>query len=498
MRDFLRLFESVGLANRKPGQIFKNSSGQELVFQSLDFYPESGQADSSAQIEEFIADQEVILGQPIEWTNLSNPRMLGVGIAHFIDSAGSNRYFGRYFQSINRNRLDNNWPNNSIPGGYLYQGSAAKKATGGYMPQDILKKFDSLYPNDILSDVIDKFGEKHPLTAVTKKIVNGSPLPITFSSDEVEFTGFRDYFCEILQPIALIRGQFSGNAGEAANKFLKSQGFEDCVIDFSTGKSTGLYDSILINSDGKQIKISSKGGTGAKASVKNLIDSVNEIERSGNKNFAKKYKETIELVKEIQKAGQNNSPLFLAKKFDLLNDKEIKVIQELRNDPAVKLTPKLKELYDARSSKDPEKDVPYYRMLAAVAHRVAELVNNNTSFSDDARDILNNGALVQVYTNAAIKGNQIVLQDFNTVYPSTEIKGVFLDAGKVYYNTGIKGNFTFNIDKGSKNVANIPDSDEESTTATSLKIKKSDVRPIGSRSLRDTDKQSNNLGRERR
>jgi len=496
MNEFLRLFESVGLANRKPGQIFKNSAGKELIFQSLDFYPDSGQADNAEELAQFIRDQEAILGTNIEWTNLSNPRMLGVGLAHFKDSAGNDKYFGRYFQSINRNRIDNNWPNNSIPGGYLFQGSSAKKATSGYMPQDILKKFNSLYPNDILSDVIDKFGDDHPLSIVTRKIVNGSPFPMEFAAEGIEFTGFRDYFCEILQPIALIRGQFSGNAGEAANKFLNNNGFDDCVIDFSTGKSTGLYDSLLINSDGKQIKVSSKGGAGAKASVKNLLDTVDEIEKSGDKKFAKKYKETIELIKEIQKAGQNNSPLMLAEKFDLLNNKEVKLIQELRNNPDIKLTPKLQELYNNRPSRDPSKDIPYYRMLAAIAHRVADLVNKSTNFSNDARDILNNGALVQVYTSASIRGDKIVLEDFNTVYPSTEIKGVFLDAGKVYYNTGIHGNFTFAIDRGSSSPADSTSVDTD--TEAPVKIKRSDVRPIGAKALREPRKGSDNLGRERR
>ena len=496
MYDYRLLFESVGLANRKPGQIFKNAAGEELVFQSLDFYPDVGQADNNELVQQFIEDQEVILGRPITMTNLPNPKMLGVGIVAFTDQAGNPVYFGRYFQQINRNRTDNNWPNNAIPGGYLYQGAAAKKATSGYMPQDILKKFDSLYPEDILSDIIDHFGDNHPLTEVAKKIVNGHSLPISIPADGIEFTGFRDYFCEILQPIALIRGQFSGNAGEAAQKFLKTKGFGDCLIDFSTGKSTGLYDSLLTNSEGKQIKVSSKGGAGAKASVKNLLDTVQEIEKSGNKKFTQKYKETIELVQEIQKAGQNNSPLVLAKKFDLLNDKEVKIVQDLRNDPKVKLTPKLQEIYDSKPGRDPSRDIPYYRMLAAIAHRVAKLVNNNTNFSNDARDILNNGALVQVYTTAARRGDLIVLEDFNTVYPSTEIKGVFLDASKPYYNTGIHGNFTFSIEKGSPREE--PETDSEETEEPEVKPKRTSIRPLGTEKRQRRGEEEKILGRSRR
>jgi len=497
--DHRLLFESVGLANRKPGQIFRNSAGEEISFQSLEFYPDFGQADSNELIQQFIQDQETILGRPITMTNLPNPKMLGIGIATFINQGGNPIYFGRYFQQINRNKIDNYWPNKAIPGGYFYQGAAAVKATSGLMPQDILKKFDSLYPEDILDDVVDKFGDNHPLTEVTRKIVNGNPLPIRFPAEGIEFTGFRDYFCEILQPIALIRGQYSGNAGEAASKFLKTNNFNDCLIDFGSGKTVGLYDSLLTNSEGKQIKVSSKGGAGAKASVKNLIDTVNEIEKSGDKKFGQKYKQTIDLIKEIQAAGQNNSPLILAKKFDILNDEEVKLVQSLRNDPDVELTPKLQELYNTRQGRDPTKDIPYYRMLAAIAHRVADLINKNTSFSSDATDILNNGALVQCYTKATRRDDDIVLEEFNTVYPSREIKGVFLDAGKVYYNTGIHGNFTFKIDRGSVERPTTGN-DTESEVEVPDRPQRTSIRPKGAekRERRGSKGEEEKLGRARR
>jgi hypothetical protein len=61
---------------------------------------------------------------------------------------------------------------------------------------------------------------------------------------------------------------------------------------------------------------------------------------------------------------------------------------------------------------------------------------------------LNNGALVQVYTKAKQDKDSWVLQSFDTVYPGESIKGVYLSASKNYFSTGIKGNFTFKIDKG--------------------------------------------------
>ena len=495
MNEFLRLFESVGLANRKFGQTFKNPAGDELTFQSLEFYPESGGADNADELNQFIEDQEVILGKSIEWTNIANPRMLGIGIAHFVDSAGQDRYFGRYFQSINRNKIENYWPNNSIPGGYLFQGSAAKKVASGLMPQDVLKKFDSLYPEDILNDIIDKFGDQNPLTTLTRDIVNGKQFPITFSSEGIDFAGFRDYFCEILQPIALIRGQYTGNAGDAAKKFMGSNGFEDCLIDFSAGKSTGLYDSLLTNSSGKQIKVSTKGGAGAKASVKNLVDTVEELKKAGDSKLLKTYSSTVKMIEKIQQSGQAGAPLELALDFDLLNKKEVEQIKSLKDNPDIVLSPKLKEMYDSRSSRNPENDIPYYRMMAAVAHRVAELVNEQTDFSIAATDILNNGALVQVYTKASQGENTITLQGFETVYPSDQIKGIYMSAEKTYYNTGIKGNFTFTINKDILTSSASDINEPEPELALSRPIR-TNVRPRGSERTKKDSK--DNLGRERR
>jgi hypothetical protein len=63
-------------------------------------------------------------------------------------------------------------------------------------------------------------------------------------------------------------------------------------------------------------------------------------------------------------------------------------------------------------------------------------------------EILELEAAILRYTKAKESKGQWTLDEFNTVYPGESIKGVYLSAGKTYYSTGIKGNYTFNIDKG--------------------------------------------------
>ena len=117
-----------------------------------------------------------------------------------------------------------------------------------------------------------------------------------------------------------------------------------------------------------------------------------------------------------------------------------------------------------RGTADPDNVNLFYHLTAAVAHKVAEYVNKNTEFSQGATTLLNNGALIQMYTKASEGEKYWRLGEFNTVYPGNSIKGVFLDAGKNYYSTSVKGNFTFKIDKGS----GVSKDDSEEGEATSV------------------------------
>jgi hypothetical protein len=109
------------------------------------------------------------------------------------------------------------------------------------------------------------------------------------------------------------------------------------------------------------------------------------------------------------------------------------------------LSPKLESFYKERSAKDPSRIIPREHLTAAIAYKVADYVNKNTSFSQAASDILNNGALVQIYTDAQQTSDTIVIKGFRSVYPSAAVTGVEFSAQKTYYSTGGNGNFVFNI-----------------------------------------------------
>jgi len=454
MRHILNILqESVGLANRRPGEQFQNSTGDTLTFQSLDFFPDSGAFESPqllAQAVDTVAKQLDIGANDIVWTNAAPPKG-GFGIAHFTDAAGKDNYFGRYFKNINPNRTQNNFPNNAIPG-YSLQSKTAKKETAGYKPSDVLTQLDNLSPADIVAQVTTKFGADSDEARAIQIFVEGSPKdPIPLGN--MNYAAFTNYFCEMLQPMTLVLGKPTrGNAAEAEAKFLGGQGFSSCLISFGGSKTQGLVDSILTNPEGRTLGISTKAKGGAKASVKNLSDKIQEMSQTTEGlALLNKYQKEVGILEIISDGGYINGPLNLAVMFKIINPQEADQVRALKGVGNKKiigsglLSPRLEKMYQARGTKDPKSIVPFYHMLAAIAYPVADYVNEKTNFGEAASTILNFGAFIQGDTRATRSGDNVIINEFDFQYPSTAVTSVMLSAAKTYYSTDNKGNFTFKI-----------------------------------------------------
>jgi len=450
MREIINLLtESVGLANRKPGESFKNDKGDLMTFVGLNFYPSEGKFDDHRGLKDQIADIEQRTNTSIEFTNNTNAKMLAFGIVTFKDSNNKIVLYGRYFANINSIFTANFWPNSGLPNGFKYNKASATKMASGLLPQDILTNMVEQTPESILDQVVAKFGTTHPLTHLTNGISKGQPLPISIdisSYPDLSFEGFRDYFCEILQPIAVINGLTTGNANDAITTFFGKSGVKGATITFGSGKNVGLYDSLLISPAGRQIKISTKGQLGAQASVGNLIEAIDDLEISGNTILREKYSDIIEIIRTVKTKGYAEGPLALAEQFDLISGKDADIVRKLKTDSKVKLSKTLQPIYDDRASgADKTRLVPYYNMLAGIAYAVADYINENTNFSDAATDILNSSALIQIYTTAKNNGTEFVLNQFRSVYPSKLVAGVQFSPYKNYFSSGNKGNFTFKV-----------------------------------------------------
>lgn len=460
MRDLINLLdnlaEGVGLSNRRPGEKFKNNVDDIVTFQRLDFFPEKGAypADEVEDAVAKVAAQYKTTPDRIHWTNQKPANGTGFGIATFTGETGDTYYLGRYFKEVNPNRTKNNFPHDALPGDFKYQSKVGKKENSPLKPSTVLTQFQSNTPDSIYNQVVSKFGANSD-EAVAMKTFMTSDIPCKIPLGNMNPEAFRDYFCEMLQPMALVMGKnVTGNASEAAEIFFgKGQSFSDCVISFNNNTIGGLYDSLLVNPQGKQIKLSSKGADGASASVTNLRKSVRELEAAPQgKRLLDTYKNEINILDTIESKGHFGAPLHLAIQFKMINADEAKQVLALKNlGPNDKiigaglLSPKLEKMYEGRKSSNPSKLIPIEHMIAAIAYPVADYVNKNTNFGRAASDILNNAALVQMYTDTSVSGDTVTITKFTAVYPSKTVTGVLLDASKVYYSTGGKGNYTFTI-----------------------------------------------------
>ena len=449
--------ESRGLGARQSGEEFVSTTDPEdkVYVKSVDFYPDGATAyeteeERNMELERIV---HLIPNAYVDLIGKFNKKQLAFGIAIFERPGDpTNLAFVKPFEAIHPDPSQNKWDNQKGIPGFKYNSKSAKKAQAGMTPQDILTTQQSnLNPDSIVAQIAAKFGDDSPLTGFARSIADGVKLPISFDAPEgMHFTAFRDYFCELLHPIALQTGNFNGNAGKAAMKFLGSDDFSNTTINFGKDKTEGLSDSILISPEGKKIKVSSKGSKGAAASTKNLLNSIEEL---GDSALTKKHEKIIEIIKKIAASGQAKAPLVLGIQYNIITEEDANTIVGFKKMAqttlpialGMKLSSGIKKLIADRRTKKPDNLNLYFHCIAAVAHKVADYINENTNFSEAASEILNNGALVQIYTKATQVGDKWTVKSFDSIWPGTAVTGVEFSAGKTYSSTEMKGNFTFTV-----------------------------------------------------
>ena len=488
MRDILNIIdnitpltEGVGLANRRPGEKFKNHVGDIVTFQGVEFYPESGKVDNASDLVQLKVDAVDNKGLNVHWINQPTSSTGGFMIASFTGEDGNPYYLGKWVKEISPNRAQNNFAHNDIPGGFKFQSKAGQKENSGLKPSEWLTQFQNNTPQTILDQAIAKFGADSAEANALATFIN-SDIPVEVARGNMNAGAFRDYFAEVLQPIALVLGKkVSGNAADAANIFFgPGAGYADCTISFNNNTIGGLYDSLLVNPEGKQIKLSSKGKDGANASVTNLIKSVQELDAvPAGRKLRQTYAEEIEMLENINKLGHFGAPIAIAEKYGIIGKGDGALVMQLKNlgpndDVSGVLNQRLQALYDSRKAKDMGKIIPIEHMIAAIAYRVADYVNDNTRFGEAASTILNNAALVQMYTDTKDSADTITVTKLTAVYPSQTVTGVLLDATKAYMSTQGKGNFTFKILKNGAKPEDVNDMDGMDSLETEPSVDISD------------------------
>lgn len=462
MRDLIdiidqQLAESRGLGARRSGEEFVSTSNPDdkIYVSSVEFYPQGrSRYDSEDELNQALADLTVKYSDAdISLVSDFRSTDRAFGIAVFDRPQSTKLVFIKPFLAVKADPTQNSWDNQRGIPGFRYNSRVATKSVAGFTPQDVLTRPNDLTADDVIEQVAAKFGETSPLTQAAQAVAAGSGFPVTVAATpDLSFSAFRDYFAEILHPLALQSGMYSGNAAAAAEAFLGESGYKNTLINFGSDKREGLSDSSLVSPDGRKIRISSKGPAGAEASSRNILDAVEQLSET-NPKLLRKYSDVLEIIKTVSSSGPREAPLVLGVQYGIITDTDADQIRGLRDQSlttldtakSLRVSKKLRELLLTRKTNDPENVNMYFHALASVAHEVAEYVNANTNFSKAASEILNNGALVQVYTRARETADSWIIQGFDTIWPSKAVTGVKFSAQKTYYSTGIKGNFTFKI-----------------------------------------------------
>jgi hypothetical protein len=495
MRDLLNLLdkvqlpllEGVGLTNRKPGEQFKNAVGDIVTFQGVEFYPESGAVETPSDLVQLKVDAVDKTGRNVHWVNQPTGSTRAFMIASFTGEDKNPYYLGKWVKEINPNKALNNFAHSDIPGDFKFQSKAGQKENSGLKPSEWLEQYQDNTPQTILDQAIKAFGENSDEANALRTFMAGN-IPVEIARGTLNPGAFRDYFAEVLQPIALVMGKnVGGNAAEAATIFFgQGADYSQCTISFNNNTIGGLYDSLLVNPDGKQIKLSSKGKDGANASVTNLIKSVQELDAvpAGAK-LRKTFAKEIEMLENINRLGHFGAPLAIAEEYGIISKGDSVQVMNLKglgpnDDVSTVLNKRLKTIYDSRKAKDMGRIIPIEHMIAAIAYKVADYVNDNTRFGEAASTILNNAALVQMYTDTKDSADTITVTKLTAVYPSQTVTGVLLDATKAYMSTQGKGNFTFKILKNGARPDDVNDIDGEDSLETEpARVSTADLDQVG-------------------
>jgi hypothetical protein len=217
-----------------------------------------------------------------------------------------------------------------------------------------------------------------------------------------------------------------------------------------------------------------------------LIKSVQELDAApAGAKLRRTYAKEIKMLENINQLGHFGAPIAIAEEYGIIGKGDGALVMQLKNlgpndDVSGILNKSLQALYDGRKARDMGRIIPIEHMIAAIAYKVADYVNENTNFGQAASTILNNSALVQMYTLTSDTKDTITITKLNAVYPSETVTGVLLDATKAYMSTQGKGNFTFKILKnGAKDTDVNPMDSVDGQDEAPARVSADDLNQVG-------------------
>jgi len=252
----------------------------------------------------------------------------------------------------------------------------------------------------------------------------------------------------VIQSIAISHGMVSGPADQARKKLLNNLPWERLKINFPAGKTAGLTDFELLAGNFK-LGVSSKGAKGAPASISNLIEGITNAKNQENPQYLdKEFPMAASVINTIADpdASMISGPLELGVLFNLISHTQGKSVMEMiKNHERTNLPSWANKWVNMFSPKESKEWNYGYWVLAAIAAKVAEIVNSEPEFSKGCMAFLNHSSMMQLYTDAKKVGDDVHITGFRPLYPPNFDGTVVLDAGKGYYASGVNQKFVFDF-----------------------------------------------------
>jgi len=453
------LGESKGFFGREAGDKFTHQDGREYSIVQVVAFPDAQQGafETPQERDEMIAKfQEEHGGAEIEWVNAPRNNMLAFGIAQLDDADGNHVFWGKYMQRTAFDMMGA-WANKQTPPGWALQTKGAQKNAAGYDPQHLIRTENRFNGIDAIINTVTQNADdqvKEVFKEALQNLAQGRG-EVVFPAMYEQQAAIRDYFGEIMQPVALMGGVIKGQAEDARQQLADGAEWRDCEVMWPMSMNAALCDSFMIAPNGAQIGISSKGGQGAAASAKNLHDAVKKAQKNGNDivNEGGVAEFAAKLVTVIAENNQYQGPIEVGKMLGIDGiddelDAEIKRYIEEGKSDLEGLSPNAQKIAEPFAFKLETKGFNTgYALLSAVSKTCAKVVNAEDTFSKGAIALLNQSDIIQLYTKMGKKGDDAVLGEFKAVYPPTFSGKVLLEGGKNYYSSRVGGKMAFAIGK---------------------------------------------------
>lgn len=439
------LSEAKGLFGRKTDDVFVNDNSDEIKFKSIDIFPSVNAGDQFPDEKSMLdALNKATAGHDAEAVNTRKKNDLSFAIATLMWDDGSKEIWIKFFNRVPKS-LVGSWRNNETPKGWKLSTKTSTKARSGMDPQTLIKTSAALAGSDAIIAAATKNGASPEIIEGLKMAANGQ-LPV-FKGQKENFEAIRDMLGEIIQPLAVMSGLIKGDIEKARSSILGAP-WDQCTVSFPQSRIKGLTDSEIKNpANGATVGISSKGGKGANASIGNIYASIRANMK--NKELIDAHPETVRLVTQLATTTAVEGPIKLCEELNLISPevgKEIRRYLKIRTADPSQLSPEAQKLFSSFRSVS---NTPGYSvglvLLANAAKTLVNYINSNEDFSKGCMAFLNQASIVQIYSSAAIKGDDVVFTGFRSVYPPNYTGTVKADAGKTYTSAQVKGKITFSL-----------------------------------------------------